>query len=284
MCKVQVKNMNRYIMTKFVDCFIFNDELDLLEFRLTEHNDFTDYFVLVESMKTFSGKAKALHATENMERFKKWNEKIIIVAIRDDDINLKFRKGIDLERYSRDCGIRKIKEMLKNNIIDNSCLLSVVSDVDEIYDKIQIEHLKQTSIKPIRPVFQYHYYSLKIVRPTNPFWRPQKRLKLCRCKDLKLFTINEIENFENIDKTRMGWHLCYFGGTDKILTKLQSFSHFTDKPVIECIQNPNLIKERFVRNEDILGRSNETYILSDKIISMPRNICLLKNLKLDHLI
>ncbi len=43
-------------MVKFVDCFIFNDELDLLEFRLEEHDPFVDLFILVESTKTFSGK------------------------------------------------------------------------------------------------------------------------------------------------------------------------------------------------------------------------------------
>ena len=38
---------------KIVDCFIFYNELDMLEFRLKELNDIVDYFVLVESTYTF---------------------------------------------------------------------------------------------------------------------------------------------------------------------------------------------------------------------------------------
>ena len=38
-----------------VDSFIFYNELDMLEFRLTELNDVVDYFVIVEATHTFSG-------------------------------------------------------------------------------------------------------------------------------------------------------------------------------------------------------------------------------------
>ena len=41
---------------KIYDCFIFNDELDLLELRLKFLEDTVDYFVLVESERTLSGK------------------------------------------------------------------------------------------------------------------------------------------------------------------------------------------------------------------------------------
>ena len=34
-----------------IDCFLMNNELDMLEFRLTEHDPFTDLFVIIESLK-----------------------------------------------------------------------------------------------------------------------------------------------------------------------------------------------------------------------------------------
>ncbi|MFB6187294.1 MAG: glycosyl transferase GT17 family protein, partial [Halobacteriaceae archaeon] len=37
------------------DCFIFYNELDLLEIRLNELDDVIDEFVLVEGEKTFQG-------------------------------------------------------------------------------------------------------------------------------------------------------------------------------------------------------------------------------------
>ena len=42
-----------------IDCFTFFNELKLLEFRLAENFDFIDYFILVESTKTFSGNPAA---------------------------------------------------------------------------------------------------------------------------------------------------------------------------------------------------------------------------------
>jgi beta-1,4-mannosyl-glycoprotein beta-1,4-N-acetylglucosaminyltransferase len=43
---------------KIVDCFIFHNELDMLKFRLKELYDVVDYFVLVESTKTFTNADK----------------------------------------------------------------------------------------------------------------------------------------------------------------------------------------------------------------------------------
>jgi beta-1,4-mannosyl-glycoprotein beta-1,4-N-acetylglucosaminyltransferase len=45
-------------MTKIFDCFIFNDEIDLLKIRLAYLSEFADYFVIVESCQTFQGQIK----------------------------------------------------------------------------------------------------------------------------------------------------------------------------------------------------------------------------------
>ena len=37
------------------DCFIFNNEIDLLELRLSILDDVVDKFVIIEGDKTFSG-------------------------------------------------------------------------------------------------------------------------------------------------------------------------------------------------------------------------------------
>ena len=40
---------------KIIDSFIFYNELDLLEYRLSILNEYVDYFILVESSYTFTG-------------------------------------------------------------------------------------------------------------------------------------------------------------------------------------------------------------------------------------
>ena len=62
---------------KIYDCFIFFNELDLLEIRLKTLEKVVDYFLLVEATKTHRGQDKPLYFNENKERFKKWEKKII---------------------------------------------------------------------------------------------------------------------------------------------------------------------------------------------------------------
>lgn len=57
-------------LPKIIDCFIFYNELDLLNYRLNILNEVVDYFILVESIQTFVGKEKPLHYNENKKCLK----------------------------------------------------------------------------------------------------------------------------------------------------------------------------------------------------------------------
>ena len=96
-------------------------------------------------------------------------------------------------------------------------------------------------------------------------WCPQKRLKIIRVKYLKEFTIEEIQHKTGplLDKEKMGWHLSYFGGVDMVRKKLSEFSHSSMKSVRECIDNPELIRQRIENNEDILGRNWEKLVVME---------------------
>ena len=68
---------------KIIDSFIFYNELDLLNYRLSILNDFVDYFILVESTHTFTGYPKKLFYNENKKLFDKFNQKIIHIIVDD---------------------------------------------------------------------------------------------------------------------------------------------------------------------------------------------------------
>ena len=48
-----------------VDCFMFYNEIDMLLYRINTLKDVVDYFVIVESKYTHSGKEKALFYDNN---------------------------------------------------------------------------------------------------------------------------------------------------------------------------------------------------------------------------
>jgi len=59
------------------DCFMMNDELDLVDIRLHTLDPIVEKFVIVESDRTHSGKPKPLHFLLNAARFKQFLPKIM---------------------------------------------------------------------------------------------------------------------------------------------------------------------------------------------------------------
>jgi hypothetical protein len=60
------------------DCFIFFNELDLLEIRLNELNNVVDKFVIIEANKTFQNNHKPYYFEENKAKNNQNNEEMTI--------------------------------------------------------------------------------------------------------------------------------------------------------------------------------------------------------------
>lgn len=61
---------------KIFDLVLLSTELDWLEIRLHTLAQYVDYFVVVESSTTFTGKPKPLYLKENWSAFKAFHDKI----------------------------------------------------------------------------------------------------------------------------------------------------------------------------------------------------------------
>lgn len=73
---------------KVYDLFLISDDLDWLEIRLNTLAPHVDYFVIVESNKTFTGQPKLLHLKANWSRFSKFHDKIIHHVAEDPEARL----------------------------------------------------------------------------------------------------------------------------------------------------------------------------------------------------
>ena len=90
---ISQKNMNQHIINqhiinqhnenvrksktrRIIDCFIFYNEFDMINYRLNVLNDIVDFFVIVESTHTFSGREKKIYSDELTELFDKFKDKI----------------------------------------------------------------------------------------------------------------------------------------------------------------------------------------------------------------
>ena len=105
------------------DCFLFFNELKILELRLEELDAVVDRFVLVEGSRTFSGSPKPLYFHENRQLFQRYLHKINHVVVNDLPSNTE--SAWDLEAFQRNAILRGIEGAAPEDVI-------VISDVDEI--------------------------------------------------------------------------------------------------------------------------------------------------------
>lgn len=225
--------------SKVYDCFMFFNELDLLEVRLNELYDVVDYFVIVENNLTFSGKEKPLYFEENKYRFSNFRDKIIHVVGPNTYINGGFIREA-AQRNDIMLGLKKAKD---NDII-------IISDLDEIPKRSTIAKIKKSLLKKKKSkkrrnkyvkLRQIHYLYYLNRLHSSPIW---ERAMATTYKQVKKyspqrFKENIYNRWEIIDDA--GWHFSFLGGIDKVITKLEAYSH--QEFNTEYHKNPSKIRE-----------------------------------------
>ncbi len=218
------------------DCFIFYNELDILEMRLNILSDIVDKFVLVEATKTFSNKEKNLIYQDNKNRFKRFSDKILHIVVDDFP---EFETSWHFENYQRNAILHGLKDCDPEDII-------MISDVDEIPDP---KHLYKIEIKTNEVIcicLRVYWYYLNNLNVKAPVWRTAS-VKIIKYASI-LFnnlderfiiysnlvikemnagvTPNKLRYYRNCRyKFNGGWHFSYLGGTEAISDKLKNFAH-----------------------------------------------------------
>lgn len=220
------------------DCFTFFNELDLLEIRLNTMDSKVDYFVIVESRKTFTLKDKPLYYRENKERFKAFAHKIISVVV-----DFEGQGSAWTYEFQQRNAIKKGLDAIKAELHD----IVFVSDVDEIPNLIDWFPIN-TDGRVQSFQMQYYYYYLNvemsvqqdIIKAFELKWLDNKT-----CQDMR--AMREVEMVQN-----MGWHFSYLGGIEKIQEKIKAFSH--QEMNVSKFMDTDAMKARVANGEDIFCR------------------------------
>lgn len=211
------------------DCFIFYNELDLLEIRLNILSPYVDYFVLVEATTTFSGQPKPLFYKNTQERFSKFKHKIIHIIVDDmekapDIVSQPPYNKIEVfqqnptvwskEFYQRNCLTRGLTKATANDLI-------LIGDVDEIPNPQKIKTVKYSSKSTIFEQDFYYYY-LNCQSPENKIHGTRGVYKkfLTTPQEIRIQTPKTAYVIK-----KSGWHFSYLGGYAQITKKIKSFSH-----------------------------------------------------------
>lgn len=212
-----------------IDTFIFYNELDLLELRLTVLDAYVDHFVLVESEVNHIGERKPLFYAENIDRYSKWSHKILHVVVTEEEMPGGTLHPIVREDYQRYAITKALKDFPAEATI-------MMSDVDEIPDMTKVAvPLPQ----PICSVHMWLYiHSLDTISIDEP-WYGTVITSLAIFRKVGPFYLrNNRWSFPTFQYS--GWHLSYFGGTRMIINKLRTFSHSSDEGVSAIVRDPDV--------------------------------------------
>lgn len=245
------------------DCFTFFEELDLLEMRLHIMADVVDRFVIVEGDRTFTGAAKTLHFADHRERFAAFADRIVHVAVRDFPPFA--GSAWDFETFQRNAIIRGLTGMQPDDLV-------LVSDVDEIINPAAVTAGRYLhGVKAFRQRMFYYWLNCEVDVP----WT---RARMVRGRDftsaqaVRMFngkpdfgppgprrTIRKLgwklrgrprHGYSEIPDG--GWHFSYLGEPDRVLRKIQAFSH-TEYNTPDYT-DPAQIQQRMAEGKDLFGR------------------------------
>lgn len=266
------------------DCFIFFNELDLLELRLRELENTVDKFVLVEADRTFQNTSKPFIFEENKERFKEFLDKIIHIKI---DKYPRFNKLFNpfspwkLETHQRNQMVQGLKDCNPDDLV-------LFSDVDEIPNPTLLESLKKEKLNQVvglkMHMYMYFFNNKVVYSEGSRMSEEESKAGLWHCTALmpyKLLKKKPQHYRRTIMRTKRkgevykilpnaGWHFTYLGGVQKIKEKLEAFSHTEyNKSVFKDAKN---IKKSLSEGQDLFGRNLRFKIIDPNAEELPATL------------
>lgn len=232
-------------MSKIFDCFIYNNEVKLLDLRIKYLYDYVDYFVITESKQTFQGVSKEYNFEKNFDQFSKYKDKIIyfqnnLFAENVSDLKQKFKlkypqiyenfKNLNnfdksdftwcLDAFHREI----ILESVRNEIKDDD--IFILSDVDEI-PNYEILKNKIFDLDKVNVLVQkeYRYYINSLIYDN---WHGSILCKwnLAREIGLNKLRIASKKSYEKYNYIRDGgYHFSTQGPIENIVSKINSWGH-----------------------------------------------------------
>ena len=213
-----------------IDAFTYFNEKELVELRLKYLDPIVDYFVIIESNVTFTGKKKEWNFPEVLEKnLKKFSNKIKYHQLKIDLEKIKNEEAWIIDDIKGDDFWRI--ENFQRNHIKNVCKdfsdedILIISDLDEIPSIKKLNLILSSDFKKISPIaLEQHLFHLNSRYLRLESWRGSIVTTIKDCNE------NSPQKFRRL-RTRIshftdaGWSFSSFGGYERVKNKIESYAH-----------------------------------------------------------
>jgi len=213
-----------------IDAFTYFNEKELVELRLKYLNSIVDYFVVIESNITFTGKKKKWNFPDVLNNnLKEFSNKIQYHQLNIELDKIKNEESWIIDNIKGDDFWRI--ENFQRNYIKTVCKkfsdddILIISDLDEIPSTKKLNFILTSDFGKIAPVaLEQHLFHLDCNYLRLESWRGSivTTMKICNEFSPQKFRRlrNRISHF-----TDGGWSFSSFGGYERVKEKIESYAH-----------------------------------------------------------
>ncbi|KAI0136386.1 family 17 glycosyltransferase [Xylariales sp. AK1849] len=263
---------------KVYDLLMVNTELDWLEIRLNTTYEYVDYFIIVESPKTFTNLDKTLVIKENLHKFAAYRDKIIYHTLEippgfhSDRANPAWAWE-DLQRNAMYDQVLPRQEGPRKPANGD---VVIVADVDEVIRPETLVLLKSCNFpRRLNLRSHFYYYSFQYLHIGEQWTHPQATYYQGWRTILPVNLRNSDGGFQPLIKLETanlwdaGWHCSScFSTIEEFLTKMSSFSHVWMNQ--EVYRSKDRIAEHIREGKDVWDREGEIFKRIDDNQDIPK--------------
>lgn len=241
---------------KTYDCFLFFNELDLLDLRLNILNEYVDYFVIVESAITFQGEDKEFLFEKNKSRYSKFENKIIYFQVEKYELDFAKLPFIAEPKNADEIVLNKIYRFIDacphfdkktqfwwgNDFFQRECIwralaeakpaaddMIIISDVDEIPNPEIVKSLKGKLFPESLFCLRQHEFCYYVNYYHNSDWVGTCCFLYASFNNASLnairFSTKRDEGLSPQIISDGGWHFTSIGNVEAIKNKIRSWGH-----------------------------------------------------------
>ena len=213
-----------------IDAFTYFNEKELVELRLKYLNPIVDYFVVIESNITFTGKEKKWNFPEVLKgRLKEFSHKIKYHQLNINLEEIKNEESWIIDGVKGDDFWRI--ENFQRNYIKTACKkfsdddILIISDLDEIPSIKKLNFILSSDFKKIAPVaLEQYLFHLDCNFLRLESWRGSIVTTMEICNKFSPQKFRTLRNKISY-LTDSGWSFSSFGGYERVKQKIESYAH-----------------------------------------------------------